>query len=84
MIRRVRIQGLEASGSLLSFLRKNMRKTGQSTIEYILLVTAVIGVIIALTATSGSPFRTKLNSTITTTMGGMETEAAKLTSAINQ
>ena len=43
---------------------KNNNK-GQSTVEYILLVTAVIAVMIAFAAGPASPFRTKLNETLT-------------------
>ena len=64
-----------------------MKKKGQSTVEYILLVTAVLGVIIFLTVntkTGTSPFQQKLITTVNTTMNGMEAEANKLTSVINQ
>jgi hypothetical protein len=61
-----------------------MGKKGQSTVEYILLVAAVLAVIIALTTGNNSMFQKKLTNTVETTMGGMEKEAAKLTNAINQ
>jgi hypothetical protein len=38
-------------------------KRGQSTVEYILLVTAVVGVLIVFLTSSNSPFRTKLGNT---------------------
>jgi len=44
-------------------------KRGQSTVEYILLATAVIAVIIALVSTSGSLFRNQLNTTLNTAIG---------------
>lgn len=61
-----------------------MNIKGQSTVEYILLVTAVLAVIIALTTGSNSVFQRKLTNSATITMTGMETEAAKLTNLINQ
>ncbi|MBF0490971.1 MAG: class III signal peptide-containing protein [Candidatus Omnitrophica bacterium] len=61
-----------------------MKNKGQSTVEYVLLVTAVVAVVIVLTVGKGdqSPFQKKLNNTITTTMSGMETEAQKLTTSM--
>jgi Flp pilus assembly pilin Flp len=43
---------------------------GQSTVEYILLVTAVIGVIILFTS-NGGPFQTGLNSVFNSTTQDM-------------
>ena len=60
-----------------------MKTKGQSTVEYILLVTAVLAVIIALTTGPTSPFKNKLSNTVTMSMGGMETEASKLTNLVN-
>jgi len=61
-----------------------MKKTkGQSTVEYVLLVSAVLAVIIALTTNKNTGFQQKLTNTVNTTMSGMEKEAAKLTTAIN-
>ncbi len=73
------------------------QRSGQSTVEYILVVTAVVGVVLLLTI--GIPatvdkdgkvskagvdpvFQTKLKSTITTTMDGMDKEANKLMNSI--
>ncbi|MBF0594635.1 MAG: class III signal peptide-containing protein [Candidatus Omnitrophica bacterium] len=55
-------------------LTKRKKKTGQSTLEYIILVTAVIVIVIGLVVSPQSPFRSKLNSTFNTAiskMGGM-------------
>jgi uncharacterized protein (UPF0333 family) len=46
-------------------------KRGQSTLEYVLLVTAVIVVLIALVLNKQSPFQNALNSTLTTGINGM-------------
>ena len=54
------------------------KKKGQSTLEYILLFTAVIVVIIGLVVSDKSPFRTKLNSTLNGSLDGMETMADRL------
>jgi len=43
-------------------------KTGQSTVEYVLLVTAVVAVIIALAAGSNSQFQKQLNTTLNQTV----------------
>jgi uncharacterized protein (UPF0333 family) len=53
-------------------------KRGQSTLEYVLLVTAVIVIIIGLVASPGSPFRSTLNKTLNSSIGGMETMANRL------
>ena len=42
---------------------KRRKQKGQSTLEYIILVAAVIAIIIAFLAPNG-PFRTRLNSTL--------------------
>ena len=42
------------------------KKSGQSTVEYVLLVTAVLAVVIALLSSSKSGFQTQLNSTLST------------------
>ncbi len=56
-----------------------MKKKGQSTVEYILLVTAVVAVIIVIVNGDKSPFRKKLNTTIDTITNGMEDKAFTLT-----
>ena len=59
-----------------------MKKNGQSTVEYILLVTAVIGVIILATTNNNSIFKRSLNNAIIQTTDGMQNMAAKLTNAM--
>ena len=56
------------------------RGSGQSTVEYILVVAAVIAVIIAVTTGS---FHTKLTNTIDTATSGMEDMAGRLHGATN-
>jgi hypothetical protein len=51
---------------------------GQSTVEYILLVTAVIGVIVLFTTSSGSLFQTRLNSVLDQTTNSMVNVAGRL------
>jgi len=46
-------------------------KKGQSTVEYLLLVTAVVAVIIALVAGNGSQFSNTLNTTLNTAVSDM-------------
>ncbi|MBF0486416.1 MAG: class III signal peptide-containing protein [Candidatus Omnitrophica bacterium] len=53
-------------------------KKGQSTLEYVILVTAVIVVIISLLVSPTSPFKQKLNSTINSAIEGMDTMAQRL------
>jgi hypothetical protein len=56
--------------------------SGQSTVEYILLVTAVIAVVFALSNGTNSPFHKKMTNTVNMTMEGMEKEAKRLTTTI--
>ncbi|MBI3601833.1 MAG: class III signal peptide-containing protein [Candidatus Omnitrophica bacterium] len=58
-----------------------MSKKGQSTIEYILLVTAVVAVVIFLTTGQNSMFQQRLANTINITTNGMETMANRLTNS---
>ena len=58
-----------------------MKNNGQSTVEYILLVTAVIGVIILFTTGNNSGFKQSLNKTINMTSAGMENMALRLTNS---
>ena len=44
-------------------LTKLKRRKGQSTLEYIILVTAVVVIVIGLVVAPQSPFRLQLNST---------------------
>ena len=52
--------------------------TGQSTVEYIILVTAVIAVIIFFVLSPASPFRSKLGNTLETGTNGMLDKAISL------
>jgi hypothetical protein len=51
---------------------------GQSTVEYILLVTAVVAVVILFTMGSKSPFQQNLNSVFNTTTQDMLNVASYL------
>jgi len=51
---------------------------GQSTVEYILLVTAVVAVIILFTTGNGNLFQTRLNSVFSTTTQDMLNVASRL------
>ena len=53
-------------------------KKGQSTVEYVLLVTAVLAVIIAFVTGNGSMFKSQLNSTLNQTTNMMNTESSSL------
>lgn len=53
------------------------KKKGQSTVEYIILVAAVIGVILLFLGPNG-PFEQAFNNTLTTGTNGMETIAERL------
>lgn len=54
---------------------------GQSTLEYVILVTAVIVVIIALLMGNNSPFKNTLNSTLETTVNQLNVMGNRLTSS---
>ena len=58
----------------------NKRK-GQSTVEYIVLVTAVLGTLILFLNGPSSPFRQKVNDTLTTGTDQMDIMATRLTNA---
>jgi len=53
-------------------------KKGQSTVEYILLVTAVIAVIIALVTSNGSGLRGQMNTTYNTAIDQVGTMSDRL------
>ncbi len=55
--------------------------SGQSTIEYMLLVTAVVAVAILLTVGPDSKFQQRLSNTIDITTLGMQAMANRLTNA---
>lgn len=58
-------------------------RKGQSTVEYIILVTAVIAVIIFFVVKKDSPFQTVLNETLTTTTQDMVNMAHKIDASHN-
>lgn len=51
---------------------------GQSTVEYILLVTAVVTVVVLFTTGNGNLFQTRLNSVLNTTTQDMLNVASRL------
>jgi len=53
-------------------------KRGQSTVEYVLLVTAVLGVIIAFVAGNNSGFKTQLGNSLNTATSDVNTMASTL------
>ena len=74
--------GLSIENRALSpIYKEHMKKSGQSTIEYILLVTAVVAVVIILTTGQNSLFQQKLTNTINITAEGMQSMASKLTNS---
>ena len=54
------------------------KKIGQSTVEYILLFTAVVAVLIAFLISPTSPFHSRVNETLTTGTDGMVDMANRL------
>ena len=54
------------------------KKLGQSTVEYILLFTAVVGILIAFLIGPSSPFANKLNDTLSSGTEGMVDMANRL------
>ena len=61
------------------FLRK--RQKGQSTVEYIVLVTAVIVIIIAFVVSPTGPFATRMNASMDSVTNAAQRKAADLVSA---
>ena len=59
------------------------KRKGQSTLEYVLLVTAVIVIIIGLVFSPGSPFRSSLNATLNSSVSDMGTMAERLNTSHN-
>ena len=53
-------------------------KLGQSTVEYLILVTAVIAVIILFVTNQNSGFQSKLSNTLNTATQGMEDKGLTL------
>ena len=58
------------------------KKKGQSTVEYIVLVTAVVGVAIAFMMSNGSPFQSRLGKVLDTMSNQMVNTASRLTGAL--
>ena len=61
--------------------QKHSPRVGQSTVEYIVLVAAVIAVAIAFMTSSGGPFQTKLNDTMDRVTSQMSNMADRLGNA---
>jgi Flp pilus assembly pilin Flp len=57
---------------------KLKNKRGQSTVEYVLLVTAVIAVIIVMVTSKNSGLQSQLNSTLNSAIGQVGTMSDKL------
>lgn len=57
------------------------KKKGQSTLEYILLVTAVVAVLIIFLRPGAGPFSQALNNTYGQMTGGMESMANRLSNS---
>ncbi len=57
-------------------------KRGQSTLEYVLLVTAVIVIIIWLVMGTNSPFRSTVNGTLTNSLNAMNVMSNRLSSSL--
>lgn len=60
-------------------MEKRSAAAGQSTVEYILLVTAVIAVVILFVTGKNSSFQTRLNSVLDISTNSMENAAKRLT-----
>ncbi len=58
--------------------KKAREQSGQSTIEYIILVTAVIGVIILFMSGNNNLFQAKLNSTLGETVNQIKSKGTDL------
>lgn len=58
-------------------------RKGQSTLEYIILMTAVVVVIIAFVFANGSPFRAGLNSTLQVGVNTMNAMGQKINTTFN-
>ena len=61
------------------FNKRKKQCAGQSTVEYIVLVTAVLAVAIAFMTNSGGPFQSRLNTTLGTVTDQMSNMADRLT-----
>ena len=54
-------------------------KRGQSTLEYIILMTAVVVAIVAFVNSPSSPFRQSLNQTLLSSVNAMNAQGALIT-----
>ena len=61
--------------------RVAQKRKGQSTVEYIILVAAVIAVILVFVGGPSSPFYRAFNSTLTQGTNGMENMATRLSTS---
>lgn len=59
-------------------MKQNKKKKGQSTLEYIILVTGVIAVLLIFLNPSSGIFNRAFNSTLSQGTNGMEDMAARL------
>jgi len=59
-------------------MKQHKKKKGQSTLEYIILVTGVIAVLLIFLNPNGGLFRTAYNRTLTMGTNGMEDMANRL------
>jgi uncharacterized protein (UPF0333 family) len=55
-----------------------LRKKGQSTVEYVVLVAAVLAILIWFLTSANSPFRAAYNTALRTGSDGMEAIASSL------
>jgi Flp pilus assembly pilin Flp len=58
-------------------------KRGQSTVEYVLLVTAVIAVIIAIVTSNNGGMQGQLNSTLNTAIGDVGTLSDRMPTSVS-
>ena len=54
------------------------KKKGQSTLEYIILVVAVVAVLVGFLATSNGGFQTAVNSTLSSGTSGMKNMGSRI------
>ncbi len=64
-------------------LEKLRQRKAQSTLEYIILITAVIVIVIGLTFSPTSPFRQTLNTTLNTAIEKVGAVSDKWDASIN-
>ncbi|MDP8265718.1 MAG: hypothetical protein P9M07_02095 [Candidatus Aceula meridiana] len=59
-------------------LKRNRKKKGQSTLEYIILVAALVSGLVVFLASDSSPFKKAVNQTYTSVLDGMENKATDM------